>query len=192
MIGIEAKLAERSDRRKKRRNYAYVSSTKSDTLEFPEEVQYCDTDTQALAYSPNADNPCAIDKVASVAKRRYGGLMVMTLPCGRVAALMPVIGGESLTQVYALLAQSISGSKRKLQYVFYDNACALARFSRHSTRCDRTVASKQMAQLIYVLDGLHIHNHTACLDPDNSLYMPEVKRDEYNELEHANSQTCEQ
>ena len=79
--------------------------------------------------------------------------MVATLPCGRVSSFAPVAGGESLTQVYAML--SLVESRRQLQYVLYDNACALARFARHSRRCDRTPASQRLASLSYVLDALH-------------------------------------
>ena len=36
---------------------------------------------------PDDVNPCGIDKAAALPRRKYGGLLVATLPCGRVCAV---------------------------------------------------------------------------------------------------------
>eukprot|EP00973_Karenia_brevis_P010407 1413142-Karenia_brevis.AAC.1 len=125
-----------------------------------------------------------------MSKRRYGGLLIATLPCGRVCALSPLAGGESLTQVYALLSRVVR--HRSIRYVIYDNACALGRFIRHPSRCHRTDASARMAAMTYVIDGLHVQGHTACTNPSHNLYMPEVLRTNHEELNGVNTQTSEQ
>ena len=102
---------------------------------------------------------------------RYGGLLVVTIPCGRVVAMVSLAGGESLAQAYALISTLVS-SRRDIKYVFCDHACALGRYVRHTSRMNRTEVAQQMADMKYVLDGLHVDNH-ACVNPVRPLHMPE-------------------
>ena len=194
MEAYEISLAEKADRRQRRRGAPVVSqssSSKVDDNGEENEKQYHDTENEELKIQSDDVNPCSIDKVLSVPCRRYGGLLVATLPCGRVVGMVPLAGGESLAQVSSLLSTLVNRGRR-FKYVFYDNACALARYTRHPLRCSRTEEAKRLAQLTYVLDGLHHDNHTACLDKTHKLYMPEVSRDCHQELLGVNSQTCEQ
>ena len=107
-----------------------------------------------------------------------------------MCVLIPLAGGDYLIQVHALLGTVVN--KRSVQFVFYDNACALARFSRMPSRSGGTDISRRLADLVLVLDSFHIGNHTACVDPDNSLYMPEVLRNQHGEIQDVNTQSCEQ
>ena len=191
----ERQLAERSDRRKRRRGGAGLRDDllHSDISDLnPEDAAYLDTAEPALRPQPEEQKSCGIDKTSMVVHRRYGGLLIATLPCGRVCSLTPLSHAESLTQVYSLMSQLVLVPEHPIQYIMYDNACALARYSRHPCRRDRTPAAAAMAALTYVLDSFHQANHTACLDSSHPLYMPEVLRSRHSQLNGVNSQTAEQ
>ena len=51
--------------------------------------------------------------------------------------------------------------------------------------------SSRNADMIFVLDSLYVGSHTACLDPANDLYLPDIQRNRHAELEGVNSQTCD-
>ena len=190
----EQSLALKSDRRKRRRGRAVARAAappEGDDVA-SEEADYFDAEEPALRKQAGDDNPCGIDKGLSLSRRRYGGLLVATLPCGRVCAQAALAGSESLTQVYALLSTLVSDPDRELRYVFYDNACALARYTRHELRRHRTETAGELADLTYVLDSFHEANHTACLDPLHAGYLPEVRRSQHRDLDGLNSQTAEQ
>eukprot|EP00438_Fugacium_kawagutii_P005501 Skav227045 [mRNA] locus=scaffold72:567955:572147:- [translate_table: standard] len=120
------------------------------------------------------ENPCGITKHPSPAKKRmHGNTITAMLACGRVAMIMPTAGHESLSQVFGMLAAVRTG--RALQYVVYDNACWLARFVRN-LHARKPSGTRQMCeQLTFVLHRWHKRNHTACLDPEHNLYMPEAQ-----------------
>lgn len=77
-------LAEQKDRRKRRRNAA-VQSMPLDAL-VAEDVQYFDAVEPIMNPQEDDVNPCGLDKAACLPRRKYGGLLVATLPCGRVCA----------------------------------------------------------------------------------------------------------
>ena len=195
VANYEAMLADRSDRRKKRRGHreAHSSSSRPDPADADDaEQEFYDTDEPTLRPQPDEVNPCGIDKADTQPRRRYGGLLVSTLPCGRVCGATPLAHAESLTQVYALLSCLHNMAPDRLRFVFYDNACALARYSRHAGRAHRTEAAVALSRLTYVLDSFHVANHSACTDPTNPYYLPEVLRANHSELHGVNSQTAEQ
>ena len=76
--------------------------------------------------------------------------------------------------------------------MIYDNACALARYSRHPIRRDRTSVARQIFNLKFVLDDFHVANHTACIDSNNKQYLKDVRRAGHPVLKDVNTQTCEQ
>ena len=141
---------------------------------------------------PAADNPCGLVKGQEDASayRFYGSTLTALLGCGRVAMIMPIARHESLTQVFGMLAAV--RSRRVLQYVVYDNACALARFVRKIAARSAREAPQVCAQLTFVLDRWHKQNHTACLCPTHRLFTPEVDMDLHPSLEQFNSSMCEQ
>ena len=59
-----------------------------DEADFSERV-FQDTTTEALQTQDDEANPCGIDKEQAVVARRYGGLLVVTIHCGRVVAMVP-------------------------------------------------------------------------------------------------------
>ena len=137
-------------------------------------------------------NPCGlVQGLEPGLNRYYGSTLAAVLSCGRVAFIMAIAGGESLTQVYGMLAAVCT--RRSLKFVVYDNACALGRFVRGLAR--RRAGSSSTAavssHLLYVLDRWHEQNHTACLDPSHRLYMPEVHMDQYSELNDYDSTLSE-
>lgn len=190
----ERRLAEQRERRKRRRCAAAAAGPVAPPAEVGDTV-FQDALEPEMHPQPDDVNPCGIDKVVLLPRRSYGGLLVATLPCGRVCAAVPLAHAESLTQVYALLSTLVledTDVRCPLQYVIYDNACALARFARHPVRKDRTDAAVSLAGLTYVLDGFHQQNHTSCLDPTHALHMPEVLRARHPRLQDVNTQTAEQ
>ena len=192
IAAYEAQLAERTERRKKRRGHEPAASVPMPPPDDDAEKQFWDTDEPAMRPQPDELNPCGIDKADTQPRRKYGGLLVSTLPCGRICGATPLAHAESLTQVYALLSTLQSTAPERLQYILYDNACALARYARHPMRATRTPAAIQLAGLTYVLDSFHVANHTACLDPTSAHYLPEVSRERHAALQGVNSQTAEQ
>ena len=136
-------------------------------------------------------NPCGIDKETAEPprKKRLGGILAAVLPCGTVVGLLPIPKGESLTQVHALLGEV--RRYRRIRFVVYDNACALAHFARRASRATRTHICRLLAAITFVLDRFHIRNHTACLQPDHHRYMPEVDVYAHAELQGVNTAICE-
>lgn len=188
----EALLAERSDRRKQRRGHATAAPAPAPPPGDDPERQYWDTDEPAMQQQPDEVNPCGIDKADIQPRRKYGGLLVSTLPCGRICGATPLAHAESLTQVYALMSTLHDAAPGRIEYILYDNACALARYARHPLRATRTAAAIALAGLTYVLDSFHAANHTACLDSTSPYYLPEVSRERHAALRGVNSQTAEQ
>ncbi|CAK9089942.1 Uncharacterized protein (Fragment), partial [Durusdinium trenchii] len=188
----EQRLAEQHDRRKRRRRVAASSAHLPAEPEVPGDAAFHDAVEPELRSQADDVNPCGIDKVVLLPRRSYGGLLVATLPCGRVCSAVPLAHAESLTQVYALLSSLTpedGDARPPLQYVIYDNACALARFARHPLRKERTPTAAALAALTYVLDGFHAQNHTSCLDESHPLYTPEVQRAQHAALQGLNTQT---
>ena len=103
----------------------------------------------------------------------------------KVVSILPIPRGESLRQVHAMLGEVYS--VKAFKYVIYDNACGLAMFARNAQRSDSTPTNARLAQLTYVLDRWHMRNHTACLDPFHSHYLPEVSMYEHESLQGVNS-----
>ena len=185
----EASLLERELRRKRRRKHWVTSADAVRQPEDDQEAPFFDTSQVELRLLPDDDNPCGLDK-SHAPRRRYGGLLVATLPCGRVVGLKRITGGESLTQVYALLAEICK--QRPVKYVIYNNACALARHVRNPVRSVRTATATLIASMTFVIDRFHNGNHTACLDPAHAQYLPEVDIERYDNLREVNSATQEQ
>ena len=71
-------------RRKRRRSGQEPLQEVDQDASDGEEQQFFDAAERALQPQPDEFNPCGIDKTLTVARRRYGGLLVATLPCGRV------------------------------------------------------------------------------------------------------------
>ena len=76
-------------------------------------------------------------------------------------------------QVYSVMAEV--ASRRDIKYVVYDNACALARYSRHGSRRSWNDLCHKMSKITFVLDRFHKRNHKACLDKEHPQYLPEER-----------------
>lgn len=139
-----------------------------------------------------AGNPCGLVKgqMDACSFRFYGGVITALLGCGRVAMILPIAGHESLTQIFGMLAAV--RTRRDLDFVMYDNACALARFTRKIAARSASAAPQLCAQLTFVLDRWHKQNHRACLSPAHPMFMPEVDVDLHPQLKDFNSSMCEQ
>lgn len=183
-----------------------ANADQSEDAVFAPSVSTLDLSSQSLAQSSvqtgnvglhesalllEVTNPCGIYKQPVTAhSRMHGNVLTAMLACGRVCFIMPMAGHESVTQVFGMLAAV--RTRRPLQYVVYDNACCLARFVRGLHRRAPSGVRQQCAQLTYVLDRWHRQNHTACVDPDHPLYLPEVKMESHPVLRDYNSSNSEQ
>ena len=132
-----------------------------------------------------AGNPCGLVKgqIDNCSFRFYGSVITALLGCGRVAMILPIAGHESLTQIFGMLAAV--RTRRNLDFVVYDNACALARFTRKIAARSAAAAPQLCAQVTFVLDRWHKQNHTACLSPAHAMFMPEVNMDLHPQLQDA-------
>jgi len=98
----EQELVERSTRRKIRRGGSWPQTPGISS-------QSLSQDEVAPTFCGDFSNPCGIDKAQTVLTRRYGGLLVATLPCGRVAGLVPLAGGHVLSLIgYCLLKFNVN------------------------------------------------------------------------------------
>ena len=135
--------------------------------------------------------PCGIHKPDNPERASfYGSTITAMLACGTVADVMPMAGAESFAQVFGMLVAV--HTRRPLQFVVYDNACALARFARNLASRRRSPSDVRASHLRYVLDRYHEVNHTACLDPNHALHLPEVRMGQCPQLREYNSSLSEQ
>ena len=81
----EGLLAEKKARRKRRRGQPLEDP--NDNGPPPEDAPYFDAVEPIMNPQPDDVNPCGIDKAATLPRRKYGGLLVATLPCGRICAV---------------------------------------------------------------------------------------------------------
>lgn len=81
----EGLLAEKKTRKKRRRGQLLEAAGGDGHA--PEDAPYFDAVEPIMNPQPDDVNPCGIDKAATFPRRKYGGLLVATLPCGRVCAV---------------------------------------------------------------------------------------------------------
>ena len=185
-------LAMRSDRRKRRRGRAAAVQIVAQADEedgASGEAEFFDAEEPALRKQANEEKPCGIDKAFSLSRRGYGGLLVATLPCGRVCAQAALAGGESLTQVCFC-----PPCLRTVVAAW--SSCSMTTHAPWRVMSGmsfvRTETAGRLAELTYVLDSFREANHTACLDPQHASFLPEVRRSQHPQLDGVNSQTAEQ
>ena len=75
-----------------------------------------------------------------------------------------------------------------LQYVIYDNACAVVRMLRKRGGACWNI----LKQLKWVIDRLHFKSHTACKDASSSWYVPDVNPNQYHQLQGVDTEAAEQ
>ena len=121
----------------------------------------------------DAPNPCGITKEPQPgSSKRTGGMLTFILACGIICNIAITAGAESATQIFGLLGEV--RRRRHLQYIVYDNACMLAHFVRNQVRKKATSVGSMLANAFFVLDRWHFQNHTACMNPTQAMYTPEV------------------
>jgi hypothetical protein len=107
--------------------------------------------------------------------RKSNGILAAVTPCLQIAAVRPMYAAESLTQVLHLVWHLMQLFP-DMEFVLYDNACAIVRHLRKQieTRSfvgDTLAAWKRLALLKYVIDRLHWTYHRACRDPSSGWYV---------------------
>lgn len=96
----EGLLAEKRARKKRRRGQPLEDP--NDNGPPPEDAPYFDAVEPCMNPQPDDVNPCGIDKAATLPRRKYGGLLVATLPCGRVCAVAWLQGFDTKHSSLAL------------------------------------------------------------------------------------------
>jgi len=134
---------------------------------------------------------CAKDDRKRVAVRKYAGVFVVSLPCGHIVFLHHMVGSESLPQVAYSFAKARELLPNKT-FLCYDNACALARYCRNKKRPDSGPLRAAFAPCVFFLPCSHVKNHTACLNPGSSYYLPEVLKEKHEVLTDVNTEVQEQ
>ena len=134
---------------------------------------------------------CAKDDQKRVAVRKYAGVFVVLLPCGHVVFLRHMVGSESLPQVAYCFAKARELLPSKT-FLCYDNACALARYCRNKKRPDSGPLRAAFDACVFFLPCSHVKNHTACLDPESSYYLPEILKEKHEVLTGVNTEVQEQ
>ena len=81
----EGLLAEKKTRKKRCRGQLLEAAGGDGHA--PEDAPYFDAVEPIMNPQPDDVNPCGIDKAATLPRRKYGGLLVATLPCGSVCAV---------------------------------------------------------------------------------------------------------
>ena len=76
-------LAEKRARRKRQRGHLEEPAERHPA----EDAPYFDAVEPIMNPQPDDVSPCGIDKAATLPRRKYGGVLVATLPCGRVCAV---------------------------------------------------------------------------------------------------------
>ncbi len=131
------------------------------------------------SYSTNVDddNTCLVNKeLYCLNKKKTGGILLFSNSCGHIVNLYEMIRHEGLKIINKRL-QEINSINR-INYCVYDNACNL-----HQNVINNKI--QDLEHIEFYIDRFHINNHI------------KQKCKKYNmalspELEHINSQICEQ
>ena len=103
------------------------------------------------------------------------GILAGMWPCGVITLIRELFIAESKSQVYGHLHQflqntSLQPSKIRhlnalkhasnlLEYICYDDACHLKKYSINQCRCDLTLTTRYLSQTNIVVDKMHMAGH---------------------------------
>ena len=109
------------------------------------------------------------------------GLLVGAYPCGIVPLFDELYNSEGIAQVHGILTEYLAtvSEKESLEYIIYDDACHLVRYSQNEKVSERSERK-------FVIDRFHFKNHIApwCHENCDSNEVPELRG--------MNSEICEQ
>ena len=116
------------------------------------------------------------------------GLLIGAYPCGIVPLFDELYNSEGIAQVHGILTEYLAtvSEKEKLEYIIYDDACHLVKYSQNEKVSERSKTTKFLSERKFVIDRFHFRNH---IDP----YCHEnCDPNEVPELRGMNSEICEQ
>ena len=150
--------------------------------------------SQAEEGSCNKDDWKDIDE--TVVGHKNAGCLVAVTPCLQIAAITPLWGSESITQLLLFLL-ALQTLFTDLAYVIYDNACPVARHLRKRLRENppadpENPAWKWLIALTWVIDRLHFTYHKSCRDINSSWYVAGVDARDYPVLKGVDTEAAEQ
>ena len=83
--------------------------------------------------------------------RHTVGILVGTYPCGNISLFDELYGSESLSQVYAILADYTANipeeARNKLDEIVYDDACHLKKYAENPARANRNDTTRKRASI---------------------------------------------
>ena len=116
------------------------------------------------------------------------GLLIGAYPCGTVPLFDELFNSEGIAQVHGILMEYLAtvSDKEKLEFVIYDDACHLAKYSMNEKVADRNKTTKFFSERKFVIDKFHFRNH---VDP---WCHQNCDPNEVPELDGMNTEICEQ
>ena len=116
------------------------------------------------------------------------GILIGAYPCGIVPLFDELYNSEGIAQVHGILMEYLATvtDKDKLEYIIYDDACHLAKYSINEKVSDRNKTTKFFSERKFVIDKFHFRNH---IDP---WCHENCDPNEVPELNGLNTEICEQ
>ena len=108
----------------------------------------------------DSDEPtCNTRKDQYVEKHRTGGIIAGVYNCGIVLNFRELLGCESISQVYAFLADTVRNVDNLPTNIGYDDACHLKKFAQNEKRANQTKVAKAISEMEIRVDKMHFTNH---------------------------------
>ena len=116
------------------------------------------------------------------------GLLIGAYPCGTVPLFDELFNSEGIAQVHGILMEYLAtvSDKEKLEFIIYDDACHLAKYSMNEKVAERNKTTKFFSERKFVIDKFHFRNH---IDP---WCHQNCDPNEVPELDGMNTEICEQ
>ena len=116
------------------------------------------------------------------------GLFIGAYPCGIVGLFDELYNSEGLKQVHGILMDYMKtvSDMTELEYIIYDDACHLAKYSMNSKVSSKNKTTKFFSQRKFLIDRFHFRNHVDSWCHEN------CDPNEFPELLDVNTQICEQ
>ena len=118
-------------------------------------------------------------------------------PCDVITLIRELFTAESKSQVYGHLHQFLQNTSLQpgkirhltalkhilylLEYICYDDACHLKKYSMHHSRCDLTQTTRYLSQMNIVVDKMHMAGHVDswCKKECNPNLFPDLNKVSY-------------
>ena len=91
------------------------------------------------------------------------GLLIGAYPCGTVPLFDELFNSEGIAQVHGILIEYLATvtDKKQLDFVIYDDACHLVKYSRNEKVAERNETTKFFSERKFVIDKGSCQNSSA-------------------------------